>query len=70
MKPMNTIDELEANARRSKLVSSAGFNADGIEVDGWAEAESAKFVFADGNTLTVPREVLRDPDFGLIDFKA
>ncbi len=66
---MNTIDDLRAKARSVKLVSSAGFDADGVKVDGWADAAEARFVFEDGETLTIPRELLRDPDIGEIKFR-
>ena len=65
---MNTLDELKKKAPTSKLESSFAVDETGEVTKGWAEAVSATFVFADGETVTVSRDVLRDPDFDSVKF--
>lgn len=66
---MNTLKELIEKSRQFRHVSSVARLADGSETDGWGEAETVEFTFEDGETLTVGREVLRDPDFEMVQFR-
>ncbi len=67
---MNTLQDLIDQTAKAKLVSYRQLDAEGSEVDGGAEAHTVEYTFGDGQVVTVGRDVLRDEDFELVEFRA